>query len=332
MIEVSNILSAITEGTKLNKCLTFGLFGCYFFTIKVLFTDSIALIEFIFYTLFIMLFNQKLTTTLEKIAFWLQDHVFYNKHNKNAFDKFTLGRFKGQGIQLVTHTIGVLLAVPTLFQEGWLGDFKHLFSPCPVEQTMTHAIRIAYMFELASYCYQAFEHRFRLVKNKDYYIMFAHHLTTIILIAGSYYLQCWRIGLVVLFLHDFSDIFLDVNLMFNQSGMEGPEYYYANEILFVCTALSWFLFRLVYLPNLIYHTVIDGHRMCALNHPGEPWKYPKCEGIPFYWGGVTALSALVVMHAYWFYLMIIVAIHIVRKSNKNKAGETYETQLKEKEE
>ncbi|OHT01299.1 hypothetical protein TRFO_31872 [Tritrichomonas foetus] len=325
-----DIIDAVTEGNTLNKCLTAALFISYAYTFSCITRETLACCEFFAFLVVVYFMNKAIADFFEKSARWLAENVFVGKSNENILErKFKLGRFKSQGLQFSTHFLSVLLQIPTIIPEGLMSDFDKLWSPCPVVQEITHAIRFAYMFELASYCFQAFEHRFSNIRNKDYYVMFTHHIVTILLIAGSYDANAFRVGLLVMFMHDFSDIFVDINLMTNQLGMEGKDYFFLSEILYIFMSSSWFIFRLIYLPKLIKNILTSGHRMCAAQFPGQVWKYPHCEGIKFFWPGVIMLSALVVMHAYWMYLIFMIGYRVITDTTSTNKAEAYETDLNE---
>jgi hypothetical protein len=72
----------------------------------------------------------------------------------------------------------------------------------------------------------------------------------------------------------------------------------------------------------------DAHQLCAAKFPGQPWRYPKYEGVPFWHGAICLLSLLVVMHAYWFYLFFKIAIKALT-TNETDKGKIYETDLDE---
>jgi hypothetical protein len=183
------------------------------------------------------------------------------------------------------------------------------------------------MFELSGYTFTGFAHRFFSVRRKDYYIMFTHHIATCILVLFSYITGCYRGGLVVMWLHDFSDIPVDFAQLFNHAHAEGPQYYYGCEICFVTMITGWFTTRLWYLPFVVIKSIAtDAHALCAQKFPGQPWKYPKCEGVPFWHGSILLLSLLVVMHAYWFYLFFLILIKTVTTNDTDK-GNIYETDL-----
>jgi ceramide synthetase len=198
-----------------------------------------------------------------------------------------------------------------------------------MEQTSTLLIVTAYMWELAEYSFTACAHRFFSVRRKDYYVMFGHHLATCIMLLFAYLTDAYRLGIVIIWIHDFSDIPVDITQLMNNSHMEGPQFYYVTEVAFMIMITGWFLSRLVYLPFVIIKGIaIDAHRLCAKKFPGQPWKHPICEGVPFYHFGLIGLCILVVMHAYWFGLFFKIAIRTLT-TNETDKGKIYETDLDE---
>jgi hypothetical protein len=106
--------------------------------------------------------------------------------------------------------------------------------------------------------------------------------------------------------------------------MEGAEFHYVMEICFLSAMASWFYSRIYYLPfKILTSVIVDLHAACAVKFPGEPWKYPKCEGAPFWGPAIILLSILVVMHIYWFYLFCLVLVKVVANSETEK-GDVYE--------
>ena len=94
----------------------------------------------------------------------------------------------------------------------------------------------------------AFCHRYVEEIHRDYYILWAHHLATIALIAGSFSFNYLRIGLLVLAIHDPSDINVDLVKIFNLLKLQGPHAYYAVEIVYTCVLITWFSIRLYLFP------------------------------------------------------------------------------------
>ncbi len=86
----------------------------------------------------------------------------------------------------------------------------------PVEWIMpdiTLDLHFYYFIELAFYSAATFLHVTRLSQaseNKDYWVMLVHHLSTIALIASSYHFNVYRVGVMVMLLHDWCDPFLEI--------------------------------------------------------------------------------------------------------------------------
>jgi hypothetical protein len=70
--------------------------------------------------------------------------------------------------------------------------------------------------------YTGFSHRFLEQYHKDYVVMFVHHIVTILLVAGSHSMNFHRIGILVLYVHDVSDITVDLLKLTNYLKLEGP--------------------------------------------------------------------------------------------------------------
>jgi hypothetical protein len=71
-------------------------------------------------------------------------------------------------------------------------------------------LRSFYLCQLGIWFYTALSCRYVDARHKDYFIMFGHHVVTIALVGGSYWMGCLRVGLLVLLLHDSSDIVADL--------------------------------------------------------------------------------------------------------------------------
>ena len=90
---------------------------------------------------------------------------------------------------------------------------------------------------------------FFVERMNDYEMMLIHHFASNILLITSNYGQCHRWGAAVLFLHDVPDIFVALVRVFD--SLED------NAIITVLFGylpmiITWFYFRLIYLPWLIY--------------------------------------------------------------------------------
>merc|ERR1711968_76006 len=91
-------------------------------------------------------------------------------------------------------------------------------------------------------------------KHKDYFVMFIHHLVTIALVWGSWCFGYLRIGILVMYVHDFSDIFIDIMKLANYAKLQGSSAFFIVEISFVSTLVSWFYIRLYVFPVKVIHS------------------------------------------------------------------------------
>jgi len=88
---------------------------------------------------------------------------------------------------------------------GGSGDIANVGGPNIREHKLTAEWRVYYLTQL-SYHVQSFIMQFTLRHRSDFMEMALHHMCTIFLIGFSYTANYWRIGTLVFFAHDFSDI------------------------------------------------------------------------------------------------------------------------------
>jgi hypothetical protein len=99
------------------------------------------------------------------------------------------------------------------------------------------------MFELSGYTFTGFAHRFFSVRRRDYYVRFGHHIATCVILILSYLGHGYRVGLVCMWLHDFPDIPVDFAQFINHAHMEGRQFYFIGEAIFLVMITGWFLSR-----------------------------------------------------------------------------------------
>ena len=79
-------------------------------------------------------------------------------------------------------------------------------------------------------------------KMKDFYQMFFHHLVTMALLGCSYALGYFRIGVIVLILHDVSDPLMEIAKVFN---------YVKKDLVRALTYLKGYVILFVYYYRLL---------------------------------------------------------------------------------
>eukprot|EP00922_Rhytidocystis_sp_ex-Travisia-forbesii_P058401 GHVS01086324.1.p1 GENE.GHVS01086324.1~~GHVS01086324.1.p1 ORF type:complete len:362 (+),score=43.14 GHVS01086324.1:71-1156(+) len=139
----------------------------------------------------------------------------------------------------------------------------------------------------------------------DFLAMAVHHCVTVCLIAFSYVYSYWRLGIVILVVHDIVDVFL----------YSAKTVYYTNwnqktvEIGFVFFAFSYLVARLILFPVYCVWPALNIWDLRLLSSG----KVQYHSDVP---GGVLlpiALIALLILHAFWFRLIIKMIISALRK-------------------
>ncbi|KAL5714160.1 sphingosine N-acyltransferase [Ranunculus cassubicifolius] len=131
--------------------------------------------------------------------------------------------------------------------------------------------------------------------------MMSHHIVTIILISYSYITSFFRIGAVVLALHDGSDVFLEAAKVFKYSGKE-----LQASVLFGCFAISWVILRLILFPFYVIKTTsYDFIKILMVSDDSNR---------TYYYVYNTMLQTLLIFHIYWWILIF----SMIRRQLKNK--------------
>ena len=97
--------------------------------------------------------------------------------------------------------------------------------------------------QLCSWSIVAFLCVFVDQRRKDFVQMTLHHIVTIGLVLGSFYVQEVRMGAMIAILHNLSDVFISMTKVFNYLKFHGREYYFATEVCFVLNMVSWITMR-----------------------------------------------------------------------------------------
>ncbi|CAL9059378.1 unnamed protein product [Musa banksii] len=190
-------------------------------------------------------------------------------------------------------------------QEPWSLDTKEYFKGWP-NQEMKSSLKLFYMCQCGFYVYSIAALIAWETRRKDFSIMMSHHVVTSTLIGFSYITRFFRIGTVMLALHDTSDVFLEAAKLFKYSEKE-----MAASLCFGLFALSWLILRLVYFPFWI---IKSSSYECV---QALSWM----ENFPttLYYIFNTMLLTLLVFHTYWWKL--IFAMIMRQMGNKGQVGE-----------
>lgn len=179
----------------------------------------------------------------------------------------------------------------TILTTEWFYDTRQWMAGYIRKQDFNNYLRSYYLMELGFYFSLLFS-QFIDAKRKDFYQMFLHHVVTIALIFSSFAISHHRIGVVIMFIHDASDIWLEAAKVFNYAKIQK-----VCDALFVMFALVFFITRWIYYPFWVLEAFI--------------FKAPEIIGpAPLgHWLESAWLCTLQILHLYWGSLII----HMVYK-------------------
>ncbi|KAK1402534.1 LAG1 longevity assurance-like [Heracleum sosnowskyi] len=132
-------------------------------------------------------------------------------------------------------------------QETWFRNTEDYFKGWP-NQELTLPVKLYYMCQCGFYLYSIGALVKWETRRKDFSVMMSHHIITVILISYSYITRFFRIGSVVLALHDASDVFMEAAKIFKYSENE-----LGASVLFGFFAISWLVTRLIFFPFWVIH-------------------------------------------------------------------------------
>jgi hypothetical protein len=174
-------------------------------------------------------------------------------------------KVQDQAWQLAIHVTMTGIALCLMKDSSWFTDTASTFYPCPErflsgELTRPRALDGYYVLQLAIWMWTAFSCKWLESRRKDYVEMMLHHIVTIMLVLGSLLYKEHPMGMLVLLVHDSSDVFLDLMKLANYFKLENQHGLFITEFFFFMnTFVSWPFLRLYYFPvKVIYEGVIVG--------------------------------------------------------------------------
>eukprot|EP01028_Stygiella_incarcerata_P013059 TRINITY_DN8111_c0_g1_i1.p1 TRINITY_DN8111_c0_g1~~TRINITY_DN8111_c0_g1_i1.p1 ORF type:complete len:306 (+),score=53.11 TRINITY_DN8111_c0_g1_i1:187-1104(+) len=146
-------------------------------------------------------------------------------------------------------------------------------------------VRLYLLMELAFYIH-ALIYTLRFdARRSDWNQFIIHHISTVLLTGCAYYLRQHRVSVMILILHNVSDIFLYSAKVSKYLGYEGP-----TDVLFILFAVSFLLCRVIGLPYFIpYFSIMEA------------------EFVAFRQTQNMLFTILIGLHVFWFGLIIKVA-------------------------
>ncbi len=224
-------------------------------------------------------------------------------------------KFKDQAWQLAIHASMSWCAYSIVKRTTWWSDPGSAYDPCPDKYDHDDDVVLFYVLQLAIWMWTALSCFILEERRKDYVEMMVHHVVTIALVATSLQYNNLSTGVLVLLVHDGSDVVLDLMKMANYLKLEGLRNGFAVELLFIVnTYVSWPYLRLYYFPLVIAK---------------QGWwaDYPaKCTVTANHTAIATGFAVLACLHLFWFGLLQRLAIKVLvsGKTPQEAGREGYE--------
>jgi len=203
---------------------------------------------------------------------------------------------------LATTPLFLIFGCFVFWLEDWWFPTERMWIGWPL-QPFKPQYKLYYLMELTFYFHCIIALTFEK-RRKDFYLNVIHHLSTFMLVGMSYWVRYFRVGLLILIVHNISDVFLYLSKSMHYISYVQPKYRNITTHMFTCFGVSFFLSRLVLLPVLVYSAHVESYSVLGPTMP--VWMETN-----------IFLKVLLVLHAYWFYLIIRMA----RKMNAASDGE-----------
>ncbi|XP_030757262.1 ceramide synthase 6 [Sitophilus oryzae] len=220
---------------------------------------------------------KQLDMTERQVERWLRLRKGQNKPS-------TLTKFCENSWRCLYYTFSFIFGITILWSKSWLWDINECWKDFP-HQSLPNDIWWYYIISMSFY-WSLCVSQFFDVKRKDFWQMFIHHIATIVLMVLSWIVNVFRIGSLVLVLHDCADIFLEGAKMAKYSG-----YQKVCDVIFAIFTVLWIITRVGIFPFwIIYNTSIKAPQMVPM--------------FPAYYIFNSLLCILLVLHIFWTYLIL----------------------------
>ncbi|KAI3389361.1 hypothetical protein SNEBB_004298 [Seison nebaliae] len=204
-----------------------------------------------------------------------------NHHEPRKQEKVTETSWR-----LFAYSFLVIYAIISFSQKNYFWNTELCFSQYP-QKRVSLDLWFYYMIQIGLYISLAIS-QFIDVKRKDFWVMFVHHIVTLLLLYSSLAIMMLEIGSTIAFLHDISDILLELAKLLKYFKLTS-----LSSFCFGSFGLSWFLLRILLYPWHILRVTISKQ----LTVYTESWP-----GLAIINGW---LGILFVLHCIWFRMILI---------------------------
>lgn len=152
----------------------------------------------------------------------------------------------------------------------------------------------------------------------DFREMLIHHIVTNLLIFVSSWFRFTRGGSMVFLVHDLSDVPVDLSKLSNFMKWKT-----ATIACFVTMVIVWMATRLIVLPLYIFRGVLKYSHLLVTENGTMDVRFFVMYRPLFY----SLFALLIILHVFWFYIFIRIALDLVNKSelhdySEHKNGES----------
>lgn len=196
----------------------------------------------------------------------------------------------------------------TLYVVVLQGKYRFFQEPCSVWDGWSQDVAVPadiwwiYAVQLSYYVHGMYAVLYQDLWRKDSAVMLAHHSLTLMLLGMSYVFRCHNIGVLVLVLHDLSDVLLEfskLNVYLKvRAGRRHALHDHVATASFACFAITWFVMRLHYYPRKVMYAASTG-------------LFVKQVFPAHYLLFLTLLSVLLLMNLYWFALIVLFTVRVL---------------------
>eukprot|EP00871_Galdieria_phlegrea_P005749 jgi/Galph1/661/GphlegSOOS_G5312.1 len=202
----------------------------------------------------------------------------------------------------VAYSMSFCFGISVFLLENWALDLggpllTSLWTPYP--PPVSAFFRSFYIIEFGYYLGNLAFLLLTDTRHSDFLEFFIHHISTLLLIFISYSFQYVRIGLVILTLHDASDILLYGTKCVYYFGVQP-----LDSIMFCVFAIVFYITRLFIFPRIIWGVAVDVVRL-VLNEPSfSGFAANWTVHFSHYFVCLIALCTLELLHCFWFSLIL----------------------------
>eukprot|EP00027_Filamoeba_sp_ATCC50430_P016735 CAMPEP_0168570442 /NCGR_PEP_ID=MMETSP0413-20121227/16723_1 /TAXON_ID=136452 /ORGANISM="Filamoeba nolandi, Strain NC-AS-23-1" /LENGTH=293 /DNA_ID=CAMNT_0008603065 /DNA_START=26 /DNA_END=907 /DNA_ORIENTATION=- len=201
-------------------------------------------------------------------------------------------KFTESGWKSLWYTVSFAWGCSIAFGNGWFPNVHLAWEDLKGHEIAT-SHRVFQVVELGFYFHSLFAHFFLEVHRSDFWAMLFHHIVTIFLILTSYVSGFYRIGILVLVVHDINDVIFEAGKLLHYQEKKSIEPFVTG--LFGLFVVVWVVARLGVFPFVVIRSVfVHAPHSIQYHTPTGYWMKRMTIGLLF----------LELLHIYWFVLIV----------------------------